>query len=56
MSVPLVTAEEPGKQDVQTLASELPGIGLALPGAHKTHDALLDAPSAGLYVPALQLS
>ena len=37
---------------MQTSALLLPGIGLALPAAHAMHDALLDAPVSGLYVPA----
>ena len=30
----------------------LPGMGLALPGGQPTHEALLELPSVGLYVPA----
>ena len=32
----------PGRQSRQTEAFELPGIELALPGAHARHEALLD--------------
>ena len=34
------------------MALLLPGIGQALPGGHAMHDALLERPSNGLYVPA----
>ena len=41
-SAPLVAAAEPGKHGKHTLGSELPGIGLALPGAHAMQDASLN--------------
>ena len=48
ISVPLLAAIEPGKHSLHTLGSELPGIGLALPGAHAMQEVLLNAPSLGL--------
>lgn len=52
MPVPFPPANCPGRQKRHTLASLLPGMGLAVPGAHSMHDALLDAPRVGLYDPA----
>ena len=49
---PPLAAKLPGRQSRHTLASLLPGTGLALPAAHCTHAVWLDAPVCGLYVPA----
>ena len=37
---------------MQLLSLDLPGTGLALPDEQATHDAMLEAPGALLYVPA----
>ena len=42
VALPAAGAWLPGRQSRQTEAFELPGIGLALPGAHARHEALLD--------------
>eukprot|EP00964_Phaeocystis_antarctica_P109691 scaffold74130_cov60-Phaeocystis_antarctica.AAC.1 len=44
-------ANVPGLQSLQSAGSELPGIGLAFPGAHAWHDALLFWPPSELNVP-----
>jgi len=51
-SAPEAAATEPAEQFLQSAGSELPRIGLAFPGAHAWHDALLDWPRSGLNVPA----
>eukprot|EP00964_Phaeocystis_antarctica_P003503 scaffold1879_cov71-Phaeocystis_antarctica.AAC.3 len=45
-------ATKPAEQLLQSAGSELPGIGLAFPGAHAWHDALFFWPTSGLNVPA----
>ena len=45
-------ATKPAEQFLQSAGLELPGIGLAFPGAHAWHDALLFWPRSGLNVPA----
>ena len=52
MPVPTVAAKEPARQSRHASGSALPGMGFALPMAHRTHDALLNAPTDGLNVPA----
>ena len=51
-AAPEAAATKPAEQSLQSAGSELPGIGLALPGAHAWHDALLFWPPSGLNVPA----
>ena len=51
MPVPMPLAMLPGRQSTHTLGLLLPGTGLAFPGGHAMHDALLDAPTSELYVP-----
>jgi len=51
-AAPEAFATEPAEQFLQSAGSELPRIGLAFPGAHAWHDALLFWPSSGLNVPA----
>ena len=51
-SEPEAAATKPAEQFLQPAGSELPGIGLAFPGAHAWHAALLFWPPSGLNVPA----
>ena len=51
-AAPEAAATKPAEQSLQSAGSELPGIGLAFPGAHAWHDALLFWPPSGLNVPA----
>ena len=51
-SDPEAATTKPGEQFLQSVGSELPGIGLAFPGAHSWHDTLLFWPTSGLNVPA----
>ena len=51
-AAPEAAATKPAEQFLQSAGSELPGIGLAFPGAHAWHDALLFWPRSGLNVPA----
>jgi len=51
-SAPEAAATKPAEQFLQSTGSELPRIGLAFPGAHAWHDALLDWPRSALNVPA----
>ena len=51
-SAPESAATKPAEQFLHWAGSELPGIGLAFPGAHAWHDALLFWPRSELNVPA----
>eukprot|EP00964_Phaeocystis_antarctica_P004419 scaffold2392_cov72-Phaeocystis_antarctica.AAC.3 len=52
LAAPEATATKPAEQFLQSAGSELPGIGLAFPGAHAWHDALFFWPTSELNVPA----
>ena len=48
MPLPTELVKLPGRQSMHTLASVLPGTGLALPGSQARHELLLFAPRSGL--------